>query len=78
MAKALNPANEAFLDCENADRARKLALHATLQRTAPLRFGPRYSRQEKVILSVAWTGTVLMLASLLGFIYAACQTYMYH
>jgi hypothetical protein len=45
MAKALNPANEAFLDCENADRARKLALHATLQRTAPLRFGPRYSRQ---------------------------------
>jgi hypothetical protein len=78
MTKALNPANEALLGRENADRARKLALHATLLRTAPIRFGPRYSRKEKLILSVAWIGTVLMLASLLGFLYAASQTYMVH
>jgi hypothetical protein len=76
--KALNRGNEALLDRENADRARRVALHSTLQQTAPIRFGRRYSRREKGILSVAWTGMVLMLASLLGFVYAASQSYMFH
>ena len=76
--KVLNRANEALLDRENSNRTRKFALHSVLQRTAPIRFGPRYSRREKIILSIAWTGTALMFALLLGFVYAASQSYMFH
>jgi hypothetical protein len=76
--KVVNQGNQAVLDRENADRERRLALHTTLQRTAPSRFGNRYTGRERVLLWVAWTATGLLLASLLAFVYFASQSYMFH